>query len=469
MKISKDDLQASLGERLAQFHVPGASVALYHSGELVTAAAGITNVSSGVKLTPSTLMHIGSITKVFTATLVMQLVDEAKIDLDEHVLCYLPDLRLRDRDALERITVKMLLNHTSGIDGEALPNYGHDEETIEKGIARFAELEQLFAPGTECSYSNAATVIAGYLVQRLSRRSWYELVRERIFKPLQMEHAATLPEEALLHRSSVGHFLDAATKKSVRTSVAFLPLSFAPCGTTLMMSARDLVTFSRAHLGLGMAENGNRILSAHGAKAMQQMTVNNQGKGYTCNLDMGMGWMLYKGLLTHSGGGPGIVSALYTDPERDWTMAILTNSDYGSALINELAEPWLREISNVTPVGTDRVDLPSKTLSIDSHRYIGVYEDLWSRYRVSETATGLALSIQAKHAFYDSVTTQATPSIDLAPLGDDRFLLARFPVGREGKTADVPDASRLFVFRNPDAQGCMGHLGWNLRLYKRVS
>jgi len=69
---------------------------------------------------------------------------------------YLPDLRLGEHTAQKQITVRMLLNHTSGIDGELLPDKGHDEETIEKGITRFAELGQLFAPGTEFSYCNAA-------------------------------------------------------------------------------------------------------------------------------------------------------------------------------------------------------------------------------------------------------------------------------------------------------------------------
>jgi len=98
----------------------------------------------------------------------------------------------------------MLLNHTSGIDGELLPDKGHDEETIEKGITRFAELGQLFAPGTEFSYCNAGTVIAGYLAQQLRRNSWYSLIKERIFAPLKMNHAAALPEDAILHRAAVG-------------------------------------------------------------------------------------------------------------------------------------------------------------------------------------------------------------------------------------------------------------------------
>src|SRR5207248_3576195 len=97
-----------------------------HDGEVTFVAAGVTNVTTRVELTPQTVMHIGSIAKLFNATVVMQLVDEGQIDLDGPVLRYLPDLRLKDSKALQEITVKMLLNHTSGIDGEGLPDYGHD-------------------------------------------------------------------------------------------------------------------------------------------------------------------------------------------------------------------------------------------------------------------------------------------------------------------------------------------------------
>src|SRR5688572_29979521 len=100
MKIGKDDLQAMLAEGFVRRQVPGVSVAVLHEGELITATAGVINVDTGVEVTPDTVMHIGSIAKVFTATLIMQLVDAGTVNLDERVVRYLPDLRLRDREAL---------------------------------------------------------------------------------------------------------------------------------------------------------------------------------------------------------------------------------------------------------------------------------------------------------------------------------------------------------------------------------
>ena len=102
-------------------------------------------------------------------------------------------------------------------------------------------------------------MLAGYLAQRLLQKSWYTLIEERIFKPLEMEHSVVQPANALLHRAAVGHFLD-TSGANLRTSFAFLNPSLAPAGTTAMLSAKDLATFALAHVNDGVALNGHRLL-----------------------------------------------------------------------------------------------------------------------------------------------------------------------------------------------------------------
>ena len=457
----KNELQIALEEALTRNPVPGASVAIYNKGQLTTAAAGLTNVATGVELTPDTVMHIGSIAKVFTTTLVMQLVDEGKVDLDAKVLHYLPDLKLHDRAALEQITVKMLLNHTSGIDGELSPDYGHDEETIEKGVARMVRFGQVHRPGAEFSYCNAAVVIAGYLAQRLRNKSWYTLIKERIYQPLQMEHAVTLPEEALLYRASVGHFMNPASKQVMRTSNAFNPLSRAPCGPTLMMSAQDLMTFARAHMRLGAGINGTRILSEDAARAMQRVTVNNQGKGYASDLDLGLGWMISSsGLLQHSGAAPGAVAWLGVHPERDFAAAILMNFGNGADLFKELMQPRLKEVGFGDAVITSELQLPTQPVRIDPARYVGEYENVVVRARVVQATDGLTLSYQAKfRANADDSSLEPSPPVPLIALGEDKFV----PKSRTGKNV----TGEIVAFRNVRSDGRMEHLGNWSRLYRR--
>jgi CubicO group peptidase (beta-lactamase class C family) len=469
MKISEKELQESLVAALARSPVPGASIAVLHDGKVTCAAAGITNVNTGVEMTPSTLAHIGSITKVLNTTLVMQLVDDGRIELDEPVIRYLPDLQLGSRAALPQITVRMLLNHTSGIDGEMLPDSGHDEEIIEKAIQRFAQLGQLHPPGAEFSYCNAGMVIAGYLVQRHRGKSWYRVMRERILEPLGMRQTATLPEEAVLHRVSVGHHIDPASgHRPTLTPFAYLPLSFAPAGSTMMMSAADLIVFAQTHMALGTGPNGVRILSERSARAMQRATVSNEGKGYTY-LDMGLGWMVARdGLLNHIGGSPGVVSTLYVSPKHGFAAAALANADYGFGLtlINEFMAPWLAQLGSEQPFGAARLELPSDLMAFDPDRYVGVYEDLGTRYRVSRRADELMLSKQIKLAYYANLSTEPTPPVRLVPLDANRFVQeATSEVGGDA----VPDAFRIFSFRSPGPDGFMRYLGNGLRLYRKLS
>ena len=465
MKISQATLQASLREALVQHRVPGASVAILHKGEVTTAAAGVVNVNTQVEVTPDTVMHIASITKVLNATLVMQLVDEGVIDLDDRIVRHLPDLRLKDREALEQITVKMLLNHTSGINGEWLPDFGHDEETIDKAISRFAQLDQLFRPGAEFSYCNAATVVAGYLVQRLRNRSWYQLVRERIFEPLNMQHSVSLPEDALLHRASVGHFLKGpGDNEVVRTSSAFLSLSFGPAGSTLMLSARDLLEFARAHINDGVGANGKRILSAQSARRMRLATVNNKGKAYTLTDGVGVGWLLCEdGLIHHAGGGAGIVSVLYVYPKHQFAAVILTNASHGMHLVNEMMEPWLRDLETMRPFGSVDVAIPREPVNIEANQYVGRFEDVMNCFDVVNAAGGLELSKKPKFACDDGISLEATKPAHLIPLGQDKFYLESGEASNE-----LFNGHRVFAFKNPGSDGRMQHMGNVLRLYKRT-
>lgn len=464
--ITQRELQSSLLDLLGRRLVPGASVAILQEGEVIAAAAGVTSVSTGVELTTDTVMQIGSIGKVLNATLVMQLVDEGLVDLDEPVASYWPEFVLKDREAGESVTLRMLLNHTSGIDGEALPDHGHDEETIEKGVGRVAKLGQLFRPGSDYSYCNVGTVVAGFIAQRVRGTSWYRLIRDKILEPLELRHAATTPEEALLYRAAVGHFLRADTGAIHATSVAFCPLSFAPAGATLMMSAKDLISFARAHLGGGVGANGVRILSADSVKMMQTIAVDNTHRAYAYPDGMGLGWKVSaSGLLHHAGGGPGVLSVLYVHPARNWAAAVLTNADHGLSLINELMTPWLAELRSLPPYGVASVGPVQDSADRDLERFVGVYEDIATQHFVSLVPDGLMLSRRARFSWYDNTSTRQTPPAPLLSLGGGRFLLE----SGDGLGESFDAFLRIFEFRNPDGAGRMQHLGNCSRLYKRVS
>src|SRR5438094_4987598 len=118
------EIQDALDTLIKQHRVPGASVGVLNGDELVEVASGIANRHTGVPVTTRTLFQIGSNTKVYTATLIMQLVDEGLVELDAPAKTYVPELELADRTARDTVTVRMLLTHTSGIEGDYFDDYG---------------------------------------------------------------------------------------------------------------------------------------------------------------------------------------------------------------------------------------------------------------------------------------------------------------------------------------------------------
>src|SRR5437764_5255618 len=124
MTFDVERLEQRLRELSAKHRVTGASLAILDGDQSIEAATGVINQETGVEVTSDTLFQIGSITKVFTTTLVMQLVDEGRVDLDAPVKTYLPEFRVADDDATESVTDRQLLDHNSGIDGDFFENTG---------------------------------------------------------------------------------------------------------------------------------------------------------------------------------------------------------------------------------------------------------------------------------------------------------------------------------------------------------
>ncbi len=130
-------LDAHIREQMARWTVPGVVVGLLHDGERETRAYGIASLETGYPIRPDTLFPIGSITKVYTAALVMTLVDEGKLDLDTPVAAYLPDLKLADEHARDAITLRQLLSHQSGLFGDYYDDFGMGDDALARCVASF--------------------------------------------------------------------------------------------------------------------------------------------------------------------------------------------------------------------------------------------------------------------------------------------------------------------------------------------
>jgi CubicO group peptidase (beta-lactamase class C family) len=180
----------ALAGKMLSRPLAGISVAVAHDGQVVFARGyGMANLEHTVAVTPETVFHIASISKNILAAVVLQLVDEGKLNLDDDVTKYVPEAPTHGR----KVTVRQLLNHTSGIYSfTSLPEAEANERldlTHDQVLALFKDKPFDFEPGTAWRYNNSAFYIAGMMVERVTKQEYGAYVREHLFKPLGMNSA----------------------------------------------------------------------------------------------------------------------------------------------------------------------------------------------------------------------------------------------------------------------------------------
>jgi CubicO group peptidase (beta-lactamase class C family) len=196
---------ARLNELASRTRVPGATLGIWSDGQEIVASYGVLNSATKVRVTTDSLFQVGSITKIWTATMIMQLIDEGLLSLDTAVSQVLPGVRLGAADVSDRVTVRQLLTHTSGIDGDIFTDTGRGDECVQRYVDELAGVPSVFTPGAAYSYCNSGYVLLGRIIEVLDGQSWDESLRERLTRPLSVTRTVTLPEEAILHRAAVGH------------------------------------------------------------------------------------------------------------------------------------------------------------------------------------------------------------------------------------------------------------------------
>ena len=358
---------------LADKHgVPGAQLAILDGDEVAEAAYGVLNLRTGVESTTDSLFQIGSITKVWTATLVMQLVDEGKLDLDAPLVDYLPEFKVADADVTRTVTTRHLLAHTSGIDGDLFLDTGRGDDAVEKYVAACADLKQNHPLGATMSYCNSGYIVLGRLIEVLRGQTWDAVLQERLFKPLQLTSAGTLPEEALLHRAAVGHI----TPPGGEITVTPMWGIFRSCGPAGLIhaTAADTIAFAKLHLADGVAPDGTRVLSAESARAMRQPQVEVPDR-WTLGSHWGLGWILMewggRPVYGHDGNTLGQAGFLRIVPDAGIAICLLANGGHTRDLFMDLFAEILGEIAGVDmPARLEPAATPPK---VDVSRYAGEY------------------------------------------------------------------------------------------------
>ncbi|MEU8821671.1 serine hydrolase domain-containing protein [Actinoplanes sp. NPDC048796] len=343
-------------ERLAELaerhHVPGATLGISHGEQRIEAAYGVLNLRTGVPVTTDSLFQIGSITKVWTATLVMQLVQEGKIQLDAPLVEVMPELRLHD----PKVTMRHLLTHTSGIDGDVFTDTGRGDDCLEKYAAELAGAAQIHPLEATWSYCNSGFSLAGRVVEKLTGGTWDAALRERIITPLGLEHTVTLPEEALMHRAAAGHVTDDG--KQVLAPVWGIPRSAGPAGA-IVSTVGDVLRFAVSGTLPEMAEHQVDLPQTH-------LLGDSWGLGWER-----LNWGGHR-LIGHDGNTIGQSAFLRVLPSHGLAVTLLTNGGNAAKLYEELFREIFESYAGVPvphPLGP-----PETPVDVPVSPHAGVYE-----------------------------------------------------------------------------------------------
>ncbi|MCZ2807685.1 serine hydrolase [Modestobacter sp. VKM Ac-2983] len=396
-EIDQEHWQQRLEELAAKHQVPGASLAVLRLGtdgdELVEAATGVLNRSTGVEVTTDSVFQIGSITKVWTVTLVMQLVDEGKLDLDAPLVEVLPDLQLGDPEVTRQVTMRHLLNHTSGIDGDVFTDTGRGDDVLERYVAALADVAQNHPLGATFSYCNSGFTLAGRVVEVLTGQTWDAALRERVIEPLGLTHTSTLPEEAIRHRVAVGHITPDPEQEPQVAPVWMLPRSLGPAGL-VNATARDVTAFARMHLSEGRATDGTAVLSPESTAAMQAHSTDLPDR-WSLGDSWGLGWIRFdwqgQRLYGHDGTTFGQNAFLRVLPGAGLAVALLTNGGQPRDLFQDLYSEVFDELAGVRVA--EQLEPPAEAPEVELTRYVGTYERSSITTEVFERDGGLVMRV----------------------------------------------------------------------------
>ena len=318
-----------------QFNIPGVAVGVWADGKEIYACHGVTSIENPLPIDQDTLFLVASVTKTFTATALMRLVAEGKVELNAPVRRYLPELRLKDQQAANTITVLNLLNHTAGLDWRVNADTGEGDDALERSVTKMAEMELIALPGTRVSYSQAGYNLVGRITEKVTGQTFEQAVDSLLFEPLGLSHSFFARDDVMTRRFAVGHNPGEDGTLSIARPWVY-SRGDAP-GAGLASSVADLLCWARFHLGDDRAESGVQVLPTHMLQQMKEPTA--ELRTSSLGDAVGIGWFLrdVDGLRTvgHAGSANGQFAELLLVPERNFAVVSLSNASPGGIPFNQ--------------------------------------------------------------------------------------------------------------------------------------
>jgi CubicO group peptidase (beta-lactamase class C family) len=346
-----DAIDAYVQEQMQEMRIPGAALGIVKGDEIVHLEGFGDADDSGRKVTLQTPFKIGSMSKSFTALAIMQLVDDGKVDLEAPVQRYIPWFRVADSEASSRITVRRLLNQTSGIPTSAGLTYMHkgdsSNDALEKEVRAMSNVELTHPPGEVYQYSNLNYTTLGLIVQMVSGESYEQYVKEHILTPLGMKNSFMFLPEAERHGLATGHQFWFG--RPFPGGGLVYNRAITPAGL-ITSDARDMSRYLIAQLDEGRYE-GAQVLSAEGIAKLHRGTIDMGGKS-----SYAMGWIDGEidgvPVVWHNGDPGDFHATMVLVPKSEWGVVVLMNGS------NDLRQGSLDKIALGVVARLVGIDLP---------------------------------------------------------------------------------------------------------------
>ncbi|MEU5303047.1 serine hydrolase domain-containing protein [Streptomyces noursei] len=340
--MSQDQsLSAFIRKAAEEFDVPGVSVGVLRDGQERFASHGVTSIDDPLPVHERTLFPIASVTKTFTATALMRLAAEGKLELTAPVRRYVPELRLADEAAAARMTVLNLLNHTAGLDWHLIDG-DEGDGSLAAFVAKLAELRVIAPPGTRASYSQAGYNLAGRVIENVTGLSFEKALASLVLEPVGLANTFFDPDDVMVRRFAVGY--NRGEDGALRAAQPWKAFRAGTRGNNpgggAVSSVSDLLRWARFHLG-----TGDGVLPAEELRRMQEPTV--PLRASTLGDAFGICWFLREvdGVHTigHGGSGNGQFAELLIVPERNFAVVSLANSGPDGYQFNQSVVRWALE------------------------------------------------------------------------------------------------------------------------------
>ncbi|GAA3841800.1 serine hydrolase domain-containing protein [Streptomyces chiangmaiensis] len=408
----QDRLTEFVKTQAMELGVPGAAVGVLLDGQEIYASHGVTSLSNPLPVDEKTLFPLASVSKTFTATALMRLVAEGKVDLDAPVRRYVPELKLADEQAAAQITVLNLLNHTAGLDWNLIDD-GEGDRSLAGLVAKLPQLPLIAPPGARASYSQAGYNLAGRIIEKVTGLPFEQAMASLVLEPVGLADTVYGLSEVMVRKFAVGYNRgDDGELHPARPWGAFKEGARGDNpGGGLASSVIDLLCWARFQLG-----DGEGLLPTAELYRMRDRTI--ELRASTLGDGFGICWFLHDldGLrgIGHGGSGNGQFSELLIVPERDFAVVSLANVGPDGYPFNQSVVRWALE--NYLGV-VEKTAEPVPYDEGQAQQVVGRYEIDAMNLDIAADGTRLTLAVGIKPEIRQASDEEMPPDHPAADIG----------------------------------------------------